>query len=37
MINYRLGELQIQVDMGILEVDGNGLWKEFDPEEVGEE
>ncbi|MGI6302989.1 MAG: TolC family protein [Verrucomicrobiota bacterium] len=37
LITYRLGELQIQVDMDILEVDENGLWTEFVSDEGGEE
>ena len=31
VIAYRLAELQLQLDMGLLEVDENGLWHEFKP------
>ncbi len=32
IINYRLAELNLQRDMGVLQVDEKGLWKEFAPE-----
>ena len=32
MVNYRLAELQLQRDLGVLQVDENGIWKEFSPE-----
>jgi outer membrane protein TolC len=32
VVNYRIAELQIQRDMGVLMVDSKGLWKEFSPE-----
>lgn len=35
LVNYRVGELQIQRDMGILDVNEQGLWTEFDPEDEG--
>ncbi len=34
LVGYRLSELELQRDLGVLEVDGEGLWKEFDPLEV---
>jgi outer membrane protein TolC len=34
IINYRIAELNIQRDMGVLQVDETGLWKEFTPEEM---
>jgi len=34
MINYRVAELELQSDMGVLKVDKNGLWQEFSPEEM---
>lgn len=36
IINYRLAELNLQRDMGVLQVDEKGLWKEFTPEEFYE-
>jgi outer membrane protein TolC len=32
LIDYRIAELSIQRDMGLLEVNHEGLWTEFDPE-----
>ncbi|MGJ8636466.1 MAG: TolC family protein [Phycisphaerales bacterium] len=32
VVNYRIGELRLQRDLGVLEVDNKGLWVEFDPE-----
>lgn len=32
VVTYRIGELQLQRDLGVLEVDSNGLWVEFTPE-----
>ncbi|MFK7759477.1 MAG: TolC family protein [Phycisphaerales bacterium] len=32
VVNYRIGELRVQRDLGVLEVSNNGLWVEFDPE-----
>jgi len=32
VVNYRIAELNLQRDMGVLHVDENGLWREFDPE-----
>jgi len=34
IINYRIAELEIQRDMGLLEVDEKGLWREFNPEDI---
>ena len=31
VVNYRIGELQFQRDLGVLEVGSDGLWVEFDP------
>ncbi|MCA9302736.1 MAG: TolC family protein [Phycisphaerales bacterium] len=31
VVNYRIGELELQRDLGVLEVSGDGLWVEFDP------
>lgn len=33
LISYRLGELELQRDLGVLEVSETGLWREFDPQE----
>ena len=33
IINYRVAELELQRDMGVLKIDEKGLWKEFSPEE----
>ncbi|MEX0652524.1 MAG: TolC family protein [Phycisphaeraceae bacterium] len=32
MVNYRVAELELQRDLDLLEVDHEGLWREFDPE-----
>ncbi len=34
MIRYRLSELRIQRDMGVLAVDSDGLWQEYQPDEA---
>jgi outer membrane protein TolC len=31
VVSYRIGELELQRDLGVLEVGNNGLWEEFDP------
>jgi len=31
VVSYRIGELELQRDLGVLEVDSKGLWVEFDP------
>lgn len=31
VVNYRIGELRLQRDLGVLEVNNRGLWVEFDP------
>lgn len=31
VVNYRIGELELQRDLGVLEVSSDGLWVEFDP------
>jgi len=32
LVNYRIAELQLQRDMGVLEIDEKGLWREYRPE-----
>ncbi len=32
VINYRIAELELQQDIGLLQVDESGLWREFSPE-----
>lgn len=34
VVDYRIAELEIQRDMGVLEVTPEGLWKEFEPGEL---
>jgi outer membrane protein TolC len=34
VISYRVAELELQSDMGLLEVNDQGLWQEFSPEEI---
>ena len=34
VVNYRVTELELQRDMGLLKVDENGLWKEYSPEMI---
>lgn len=36
VIAYRIAELQLQRDMGVLHVNHAGLWQEFSPEELGD-
>ncbi len=31
VVNYRIGELELQRDIGVLEVSSSGLWVEFEP------
>jgi len=31
LVDYRVAELEIQRDMGVLDVDSKGLWREYDP------
>jgi outer membrane protein TolC len=33
-VNYRTAELQIQRDLGLLNVNAQGLWQEFSPKEI---
>ncbi len=33
IVDYRIAELELQRDIGLLEVNENGMWKEFDPTE----
>lgn len=37
VVNYRIGELEIQRDLGVLEVSSDGLWVEFDPDSFDSE
>lgn len=32
VVNYRIGELELQRDLGVLTVRSDGLWTEFDPD-----
>ncbi len=34
IVNYRIAELEIQRDMGVLRIDEKGLWQEFSLEEI---
>ncbi|MEA3225514.1 MAG: hypothetical protein U9Q07_06150, partial [Planctomycetota bacterium] len=34
VISYRTAELDLQQDMGVLQVDASGLWREFSPEVI---
>jgi outer membrane protein TolC len=34
VINYRIAELALQRDMGLLQIDKSGLWREFSPEVI---
>ncbi|MCA9276077.1 MAG: TolC family protein [Phycisphaerales bacterium] len=34
VVNYRIGELELQRDLGVLTVRSDGLWSEFDPDEI---
>jgi outer membrane protein TolC len=31
LVNYRVAELQLQRDMGVLSIDERGIWREYDP------
>jgi outer membrane protein TolC len=33
LVDYRIAELSLQRDLGVLEVDHEGLWREYSPEE----
>ena len=35
VVSYRVAELELQRDTGVLQVDESGLWQEFKPEEIG--
>lgn len=37
MVNYRITELELQRDLGVLEVNHEGIWKEYDPEVLNNE
>ncbi|MFP4352843.1 MAG: TolC family protein [Puniceicoccaceae bacterium] len=32
LVNYRVSELQLQSNLGLLRIDGDGLWEEYRPE-----
>ena len=34
LVSYRVSELELQRDIGLLQVDSRGLWQEFDPTEL---
>jgi outer membrane protein TolC len=34
VVNYRIAELELQRDLGLLNVNEKGLWREFTPEEI---
>ncbi|MCD6395351.1 MAG: TolC family protein [Planctomycetes bacterium] len=34
VVSYRIAELTLQRDMGLLKVDETGLWREFNPEDI---
>ncbi len=34
LVNYRVSELELQRDLGVLSVDDTGLWQEFDPDTI---
>ncbi len=34
VVSYRVAELELQRDMGVLQVDERGLWQEYEPEEI---
>ncbi len=34
VVNYRIAELEIQRDLGILKVNERGLWEDFSPEDI---
>lgn len=36
VVSYRLAELELQRDLGLLNVDAKGLWKEFNPEDIAD-
>lgn len=36
-VNHRVAELELQRDLGVLEVDAQGMWTEFEPEEITHE
>jgi len=31
IVDYRVAEMELQRDLGLLQVDEKGLWKEYDP------
>lgn len=37
IVSYRVAELELQRDMGVLKVDEKGLWQEYSPEETENE
>jgi outer membrane protein TolC len=37
IVDYRIAEMELQRDLGLLQVDERGLWKEYDPREENDE
>ena len=37
IINYRMAELELQRDLGLLQVNDKGLWQEYSPQEASRE
>jgi outer membrane protein TolC len=37
LVDYRIAEMELQRDLGLLQVDEKGLWKEYDPREEKDE
>jgi outer membrane protein TolC len=37
IVDYRIAELEVQRDLGVLQVNEQGLWKEYSPQEVQNE
>jgi outer membrane protein TolC len=33
LVSYRVAELELQADMGLLKIDEKGLWQEYSPGE----
>ena len=36
IVNYRIAELELQRDMGVLQIDDRGMWTEYRPPEQNE-
>ena len=37
LVGYRIAELELQRDLGVLKVSVDGMWQELDPEELSNE